>query len=74
MNADGTPRMYLAGYVIRCNSDRALRSQKVTISNPGVTKSIVANRPAGTRHVTPASGNSTGIESNPNCPAIMITG
>ena len=62
-NVDGTPLTNLAGYDIHYGTASHNYTQTITLSNPGITRYVVANLAPGTYYFAVAAVNSVGTES-----------
>jgi hypothetical protein len=65
-NADGSPLTNLAGYVIRYGTRSDALTLEVTISNPGITSSMIESLTPATWYFTVSAYTSTGVESMPS--------
>jgi hypothetical protein len=65
-NADGSPLTNLAGYVIRYGTRSDALTLELTISNPGITSSVVESLTPATWYFTVSAYTSTGVESMPS--------
>jgi hypothetical protein len=62
-NTDGTPLTDLSGYVIHYGSAPMSFTNSITITNPGLTRYVVENLPAGTYYFSVTAITSSGSQS-----------
>jgi len=65
-NADGSPLLNLAGYVIRYGNKSDALTLEVKISNPGITTSVIEGLTPATWYFTVSAFTSLGVESMPS--------
>jgi len=65
-NADGSPLLNLAGYVIRYGTKSDALTLEVKISNPGITTSLIEGLAPATWYFTVSAFTSLGVESMPS--------
>jgi hypothetical protein len=65
-NADGSPLLNLAGYVIRYGTKSDALTLEVKITNPGITTSLIEGLTPATWYFTVSAFTSLGVESMPS--------
>ena len=65
-NADGSPLLNLAGYVIRYGTKSDALTLEVKISNPGITTSLIEGLTPATWYFTVSAFTSLGVVSMPS--------